>query len=117
MSYKVAVASSDGKVVNRHFGHTKQFLVFDIEGDKFNFLELRENFPPCTGQEHHDDRLAGAVDLVADCRAVLVSQIGPGAAELLVSRGIQPYVLPEFIEDALNQLISLKKINNTNDQE
>lgn len=114
MSYKVAVASSDGKFVNRHFGHSKQFLIFNIDGKKFKFLELRENLPPCAGQEHHDDRLAKTVDMVSDCRAVLASQIGPGAAEFLLSRGIQPYVLPDFIEDALIRLIALKKFNNTN---
>ena len=106
MSYKVAVASSDGKVVNRHFGHARQFLVFNIkDNDEFEFIELRENTPPCAGQEHHDDKLAKAVELVADCRAVLVSQIGPGAADALTARGIRQYVLPDFIGDAIKQLI------------
>lgn len=114
MSYKVAVASSDGKFINRHFGHSKEFLIFNVDGENFQFLEHRENAPPCTGQEHHDDRLARSVDLLSDCRVVLASQIGPGAAKFLLSRGIQPYVLPDFIEDALKRLIALKKFNNTN---
>lgn len=105
MAAKIAVASSDGKVVNRHFGHSRQFLIFEIDGENFKFLEVRENVPPCNGQEHHDDRLASSVELLADCDAVLASQIGPGAAQVLISKGVQPYVYPEFIDDALKRLI------------
>ena len=31
MSFKIAVSSSDGKVVNRHFGRTEKFLIFEID--------------------------------------------------------------------------------------
>lgn len=104
-SIKVAVASSDGRFINQHFGRAKQFLVFTIRDDCFEFLEVRANVPPCDDHEHDDDRLKKAVDLISDCQMVLVSQIGPGAAQTLLARGIQPYVIPDFIEDALNRLI------------
>lgn len=115
MSYKVAVASSDGKFINQHFGRARQFLIFEIKDDgAFEFLVLRDNTPPCNGGEHNDDLLAKTVDLVADCRAVLASQIGPGAIDALVARGVRPYVLPDFIEDALKRVIpyegALKKL-------
>ena len=29
MPLRVAVASSDGKFINQHFGHAEQFLIFD----------------------------------------------------------------------------------------
>lgn len=111
MAVKVAVASSDGKVVNRHFGHSKVFLIFKINSEGFEFLETRENTPPCNEQEHHDDKLLRSVELLADCGAVLVSQIGLGAAQLLKSRGITPYVIPDFIDEALKKLISAGKID------
>jgi len=110
MSYKVAVASSDGKFINQHFGRARQFLVFEIKDDgEFEFLVLRDNTPPCDGGVHNDDLFAGTVDLISDCRAVLASQIGPGAIDALLSRGIQPYVIPDFIEDALKRLIHIRK--------
>jgi len=109
VSFKVAVASSDGKFVNQHFGRASQFLVFEVKdnGD-YEFLALRKNTPPCNSGESHDDLLTKTLDLISDCRAVLVSRVGPGAAEALVLRGIQPYVIPNFIEDALKQLVLLR---------
>jgi len=106
VSFKVAVASSDGKFVNQHFGRANQFLIFEIKdnGD-YEFLALRKNIPPCNSGESHDDLLTKTLDLISDCRAVLVSRVGSGAAEALVLRGIQPYVIPNFIADALKQLV------------
>lgn len=106
MSYKVAVASSDGKFINQHFGRASRFLIFEIKDDgEFKFLAIRENTPLCDGMEHNDDLLARTVDLISDCRAVLVSRIGPGATEALVSRRIRPYEFTGFIEDVLKRLI------------
>lgn len=109
MSFKVAVANSDGKFVNQHFGRASQFLIFEVKdnGD-YEFIALRKNVPPCNSGESHDDLLTKTLDLISDCRAVLVSRVGPGAAEALVLRGIQPYVIPNFIADALKQLVLLR---------
>jgi len=38
MSYEIAVASSDGKVVNQHFGKATNFLIFEVEGDNFKYI-------------------------------------------------------------------------------
>ena len=38
VSFKVAVASSDGKFVNQHFGMTQQFLIFEIKKTNYPFL-------------------------------------------------------------------------------
>lgn len=40
MSFKVAVASSDGKYINQHFGWAQQFLIFEIDDNgEYKFLE------------------------------------------------------------------------------
>lgn len=109
---RVAVASSDGRYVNDHFGRARQFLVFEIKDDQFRFLEVRENVPPCLGGEHDDHRLARTVELFSDCRGVLVSRIGPGAIEALAARGIEAYVIPDFIDEALKRLISSGELKN-----
>ena len=105
MSYRVAVASSDGKYVNEHFGRAKQFLIFNVTDNQSEFYELRKNDPPCTGDGHNQDQMSKTVDLLADCKAVLVSQIGPGAVQALSLKGITSYVLPDFIEDALKSFL------------
>jgi len=102
MSHKVAVASTDGKFINEHFGRAKRFLVFEINGKEiFKFIEVRETPPVCTPDGHDDNGLERAAELLKDCRAVLISQIGPGAAGFLQQRGIRPLVRPNFIDNAL----------------
>lgn len=107
MGYKAAVASSDGKVVNQHFGRAKQFLIFSIEGDVFRFLEIRENIPACGTMEHSPNGLAETIDLISDCRVVLVCRIGPAAEQQLMDRGIRSYMSGDFIEDALKEIIHI----------
>ena len=105
MSYKIAVASSDGKVVNQHFGKATQFLIFEMEKNTYRFLELLKTIPFCNSSEHDEDKLASAVDALAGCRAVCVSQIGSGAAEALRNKGIEPLDIHNFIEDALKKIL------------
>ncbi len=110
MAFKVAVASSDNKFVNQHFGHARQFLVYEIESDNFKYIETRTTDPLCGDQEHDEDRLGRIAELLSDCQAVLVARIGPGALGKLQSRGIKAYVLPQFIDDALRTLISSARL-------
>ncbi len=113
MTIKVAVASSDGKYISQHFGRTKQFLVFKIKDDNYEFYELRKNIPPCNGQDHQEDLMLNTVELLSDCQAIVVSQIGPGAIDALVLKGIKAYVIPDFIDVALKRLISVMKTEST----
>lgn len=106
MSFKVAVASSDGKYVNQHFGMAKQFLIFEIDDEgEYKFLELRKNVPACDVGGHSEDAMARSVELILDCKAVIASQIGPVAVDILVSHGIEPYISPTFIDDALEHYV------------
>jgi len=105
MSWKVAVASTDGKFINQHFGRAKDFLIFQWENASFLFLERRPTDSVCGySEEEHDNALLSAVENLADCQAVLAAQIGPGAKNILLSYGIKPYVVINFIEEALGKL-------------
>ena len=115
MSFKVAVASSDGKYVNQHFGMTQQFLIFEIDDEgKYEFIELRKNAPACDVEGHTDEAMERSVELIADCKAVLASQIGHGAVNALASHGIDAYIAPAFIDVALKELALLKKEEDKN---
>jgi len=105
MAYKVAVASTDGKVVNEHFGRAERFLIFEVEDGRLSFSELREAGPPCMEGEHSDTGLADAAGSLADCRAVLVSRIGAAAARALESAGIEALEIHGFIDEVLEKLI------------
>lgn len=107
MASRVAVASSDGKYVNQHFGRATQFLVFEInDRHEYQFIELRPNEPSCPGEQAESNKHLAVIRLLADCQAVLVSQIGPGAAATLSANGIQAHIIPNFIEEALAEYIT-----------
>jgi hypothetical protein len=42
MAKKVAFASSDGRLVDLHFGHTEVFFIYELFEDTTNFLETRK---------------------------------------------------------------------------
>ncbi len=109
---KVAIASQNARVVHQHFGRATQFLIYEIKENGYQLVETRKNQPPCgsafeDGQDgHSEDPMEKAVELVADCRAVVVAQIGRGAVERLSNRGVHAYVIPDFIDSALRRLIA-----------
>ena len=125
MKTRVAVASSDGKYVNQHFGRATQFLIFEMGHDQdredndnpmdpgdhceYRFIELRRNEPSCPGEDLEENKHLHVVRLLQDCQAVLVSRIGTGAMEILQENGIEPYVIPDYIEDALKRFVQLKR--------
>lgn len=112
MSYKIAVASTDGKVVNQHFGKADQFFIIEVDEDShFELIETRKITPVCDGGDHDDDAMLRNVNLLSDCQYALVSRIGQRAENLLEDHGISVYVIPDIIEDAINKLISYIEIN------
>ncbi|WP_459480753.1 NifB/NifX family molybdenum-iron cluster-binding protein [Clostridium saccharoperbutylacetonicum] len=108
MSYKVAFASSDGKVVNQHFGRAKQFLIVEIDKDnkKSKYVETRINDPSCQDFQHTEDALKKSIDLIADCKAIFVARIGQGALAQVEAKSIKGIEAPYFIEDILNKILN-----------
>ena len=87
---KIAVASSDGIVVNRHFGHAGKFYIYEIADDDAKLVETRKVEPVCQGGNHDDRRLSENIDKIGDCKYLLVSKIGYGAAAVAEQRGVIP---------------------------
>ncbi len=110
MSYKVAVASSDGRVINQHFGRSRKFLIFEITGNGgWTFLENRDNVPPCSSGEHSENDMERTIDLLSDCSIVLASRIGPGAEQKLSLKGIRSYSVPYLISETLDKLVKFEQ--------
>lgn len=106
MSYKVAIATSDGKFVNQHFGKAKQFAIYEVEDKKFNLLEVRENNPACGDNGHQENAMYDSINLLLDCKIVLISMIGVGPDQVLFDKGILSYETSDSIEDALEYVSS-----------
>lgn len=113
VKYKAAIASSDGIVVNQHFGRADTFYIYEIkENGKFSLLETRTVAPVCNGGNHNDDELRENIGKLKDCKYVLVSRIGPGAANMVEQAGLIPMELPGMIEEAVDKLVTYEKLQN-----
>lgn len=135
MSIKIAVGSSNGVVIDQHFGSGKKFYVFELlEGGNSKLIDTREvqtevkDFVPtscndnadsgcgsgnsgcgsgssgCHSGGHDELGLMGKVNLLSDCQAVLVNQIGKGAEKLLLKNGISAFEAKDSIEKAFSKI-------------
>ena len=109
MDIRVAVASSDGRTVNLHFGRANRFRIYQVTDDQCEFLEERVNTPACSGQQHDDDLLERTAELISDCKAVIAAQIGGGAIDVLLYRRIRAFSLTGPIDEAFTTLRASKR--------
>lgn len=107
---KIAVASSDGIVVNRHFGHAEKFYIYEIIDDGVKLLETRIVEPVCDGGNHDDRKLSENIDKIKDCKYLLVSKIGHIAEIVAKQKGVIPYEIPGVIGESIQQLLNYIKI-------
>lgn len=100
--YRVAVASSDGETVNVHYGRAEKFFVYTVDDEEgYDLLEEREVVPVCMGGSHVKSAMDESVRRFADCRYVVASRIGSGAAQSMTAAGIVGMELPGSIEEAI----------------
>ena len=111
--YKVAVASGDGIVVNRHFGKADTFYIYEVtETGKYRLLEIRTVTPVCNGGNHNDNALRNNICKLEDCKYILVARIGTGAANIVEQSGIIPMELPGMIEESIGKLFTYEQLQN-----
>ncbi|OEF96266.1 nitrogenase cofactor biosynthesis protein NifB [Desulfuribacillus alkaliarsenatis] len=100
--YRVAVASKSGKIVDQHFGHATEFLIYEIKADAHQLLEKRSVGKYCNGNEQcQDDKRQQIIAMLADCDAVLSLRIGHSAEQKLLEQGIRSYQHYETIDTSL----------------
>jgi nitrogen fixation protein NifB len=92
LSGRVAVATKGDGLVNEHFGHACEFLVFDVDRDGPRLVGHRRVENYCGGGDGDDDVLAGVLRALSDCHAVLVAKVGHCPRGQLQAAGIEPIV-------------------------
>lgn len=111
--YLIAVATSDGIVVNQHFGRAKEFLMIGLdEENQIHRIGKRKVIPVCEGGNHDDRKLETTAKMFADCKYILVSRIGQGAAYTLERFDIIPMELPGIIEESIEKLLVYEELQN-----
>jgi nitrogen fixation protein NifX len=102
---KVAFTSSDGRVVDQHFGMTRDFFVWEVGPTAASFdskvtaiatSDAPQGAPSsergfAAGADlDEEDRIAARASAIAGCAIVYTVQIGGPAAAKLVARRIHP---------------------------
>lgn len=103
-SLRVAVASRGGRLVNEHFGRTREFLIFEVTSGAIRLLEIRPVAGYCTGPQSCGDEpqsLSSLISLLSDCHMVLCSRIGLDPVKALRQAGIRPVEAYGFIDRAI----------------
>ena len=89
----MAVATSGGGLINQHFGHASEFLVYEASTSGVRFIGHRRVDQYCVGNDtcgEKESALAGSLRALKGCEAVLCSKIGFEPWGELEAAGIQP---------------------------
>jgi nitrogen fixation protein NifB len=102
----MAVATTGGGVINQHFGHAKEFLVYEASQNGVRFISHRKTDLYCGGGDTCGDGesvLSMTIRALEGCEAVLCSKIGYEPWDMLEEAGIKPNGehAMEPIEDAV----------------
>jgi nitrogen fixation protein NifX len=84
---RVAFTSSDGVVVDEHFGRTASFFVWEVGPERAAFVEKVDAITTAADEE---DRTEARASAIAGCAIVYTLAIGGPAAAKLVGRRVHP---------------------------
>lgn len=84
---KVAFTSTNGEMIDQHFGQCTSFHIWEIGPDQAVQLP---SISAITSAEDEEDRIAARAAAIAGCAIVYTMQIGGPAAAKLVARKIHP---------------------------
>jgi nitrogen fixation protein NifB len=99
----VAVATKGGGLVNQHFGHAKEFMIYEVDATSVNFVGHRKIAEYCQGGYGEEAMLENIIGTVKDCQAVLASKVGPCPSKQLAEAGLQVIEAYDVIETVARQ--------------
>ena len=105
-SLRFAVASKSGVVVDTHFGHAKEFYLYDYRNGEVRFAGKRSVEQYCQGEEEcgeKEDKIERIIAALNGCSGVIAMRIGMEPAKKLTKLGIKPVNTYDMIEDAVKK--------------
>ena len=101
---KIAVASDDGTTISTHFGKTRGFVVYEVDGREMTNRSYVENTftghaRGLSGAGHVADRHGPILEALKDCRAVIAHGMGRRIYDDLRAAGIEAFIVRETQAD------------------
>ncbi len=84
---RVAFTSTDGRIIDEHFGAARDFWVWEVGPGE---ARLVTKVSALAGAQDEEDRIAARASAIAGCALVYTVRIGGPAAAKLVARRIHP---------------------------
>lgn len=100
---QIAVASTDGSIIDGHFGSCEQFYIYSLDEDCIQHIDVR-NAESGRGSEKNAVR----AQVIKDCQLMFCASIGGPAAAKVINAGIHP-LKSKNTPDILAQLTELQE--------
>jgi nitrogen fixation protein NifB len=94
----VAVATKGGGLVNQHFGHAKEFMIYEVDATEAHFIGHRKVADYCQGGYGEEAMLEGIIKTISDCKAILAAKVGPCPQKELQKAGLTVIEAYDVIE-------------------
>jgi len=107
----VAVATKGGGLVNQHFGHAKEFMIYEVDGQSATFVSHRKVAEYCQGGYGEAAMLEHIIATIADCKAVLAAKVGPCPQRELQKAGLIVVEAYDVIETVARQFYDEHVLN------
>lgn len=99
----IAFASTNGELVDQHFGWSKKYYLYNVDKENSKFLSEID-----TSQEIEDEKekLDYKIGAISEADIMYCTQIGPTASKMIQSSGVHPVRVAEGekITDAISKL-------------
>ncbi|KYG97554.1 nitrogenase cofactor biosynthesis protein NifB [Bradyrhizobium sp. DOA1] len=86
----VAVATKGSGLINEHFGHAKEFQVYELSTGGVKFVGHRPVDVYCQGGYAEERNLGTIIRSINDCHAVFIAKIGGCPKAELIGAGVEP---------------------------
>ena len=86
----VAVTTKGSGIVNQHFGHAKEFQIYEVDATEVKFVGHRKIDQYCQSGYGEEATLEEIISSIADCKAVLTAKVGNCPKESLRKASIEP---------------------------
>ena len=97
---RIAVASSDGGLVDQHFGQAEQFLIYDVRSGQQELVDKRSIDALAQPDEERRETIRR---ILADCTALLVARVGETPQAMMAEAGID--ATAAFVDQPVEQAL------------
>jgi nitrogen fixation protein NifB len=102
----VAVTTKGSGIVNQHFGHAKEFQIYEVDANEVKFVGHRKIDQYCQTGYGEEATLENIIEAISDCKAVLTAKVGNCPQESLKKAGIEPVEAYDAIDVVAREFYS-----------